>query len=958
MGRSNSDERATLRTALAACKSLSAGTLCNLLVEFVKNVGTLGWAPAIAALSPATAAAVVAVAGLLGVTEAWQQATKARRRDELARKLDKLADRQENAFSFLCDIADGKIGLTLDYITQEELCERFLAAMVRSGLATSQQVERLEALQREAQAENRVYHETADWLLREIQKTLRDVHDKIEGPPPPPPRPKNNFAIAGIARNFDFVGREAYLKQLNKRLAEGNVALTHALSGEGGVGKTQIAIEFAHRHGGDYDGIWWVDASNEAVEASLDRLARTLGIDLPPDAKPDQIRRAICAEMSGGKHLLILDNLERRETEEDDPLTGFRLDAPSRVLVTTRRTDLRHDLAERLEIEVFQPDESLALFRKHRPDLQGEQHEAALGRVADHLGQHALAVTFAAAYLRQRPSVMPDTLLERLQRAEIGDQRHLFEGLDPASAAAGYRRGVAETLSLHLPDFADTPAMNLLNVAAFCHPDDIPIDLLADAAGLETEQVEEWLSRLADVSVLKYQASVSLHRLAQSGLRARLGADAARKPLAALVDALADRFRGALDYRNWPKQDGNAMHAQSALGHAARAGGVERSGSLGNQLGVYLQNRARFDDALSALRTAERIRRAAVGGDHPNVATTVNNIGHVLQDKGDLDGALACYREAERIGRATLGDDHPKVAIRVNNIGSVLQDKGDLDGALGRFRDAEGIDRAAFGDDHPEVAGDVNNIGGVLQAKGDLDGALACYREAERIDRAAYGDDHPDVATSVNNIGGVLQAKGDLDGAVDCYREAERIDRGAYGDDHPEVATDVNNMGGVLKSKGDLDGALERFREAERIDRAAYGDDHPAVARDVNNIGGVLRVKGDLDGALGRFREAERIDRAAFGEHHPEVATDINNIGSVLWAKGDHEAGREMAVEAFRIRCTTLGPRSLDTLNSARNLQVAGVDPIALARQIAGDAVAEELGRALAERADSSESSQ
>ena len=162
----------------------------------------------------------------------------------------------------------------------------------------------------------------------------------------------------------------------------------------------------------------------------------------------------------------------------------------------------------------------------------------------------------------------------------------------------------------------------------------------------------------------------------------------------------------------------------------------------------------------------------------------------------------------------------------------------------------------------------------------------------------------------------------------------------------------------MLKAKGDPDGALACYREAERIFRAGFGDDHPNVAATVNNIGLVLKAKGDLDGALECYREAERIDRGAFGDEHPNVARDVNNIGSVLWGKGDHEAGRKLYVEAFRLLCAMLGPRSLDTLKSTRNLRVVGVDPIAVARQIAGDAVAEELAQALAERADSSESNQ
>jgi tetratricopeptide (TPR) repeat protein len=365
------------------------------------------------------------------------------------------------------------------------------------------------------------------------------------------------------------------------------------------------------------------------------------------------------------------------------------------------------------------------------------------------------------------------------------------------------------------------------------------------------------------------------------------------------------------------------------------------------RLAFCLQRAGRLAEAESAGRRALALAQATFGNDHPKVAACVNNVGSVLRSKGDLDGALRCFREAERIDRAAFGNDHPKVATCVNNVGRVLHDKGDLDGALRCFREAERINRAAFGNDHPHLAYAMNNVGSVLQAKGDLDGALRCFREAERIARAAFGDNHSKVATCVNNVGMVLQDKGDPDGALRCYREAERIDRAAFGNDHPEVAIDVNNIGSVLHAKGDLDGALRCYHEAEQIDRAAFGNDHPNVAIRVNNIGGVLQANGDLDGALRCYREAERIDRAAFGNDHPEVATDVNNVGSILLARGDIEGARAMGKEAFHIAIRHLGPRALDTVQSARNLRAAGLDPIALARDAAGEDAARELAALL-----------
>lgn len=794
MATSKPQQSDLLQTGLAACRTLTGGALGSLLAGFIANVGTMGWEGALAALAAATTtasvSAVLFAASLFGLSEASQGTAERKKATDLLAQIDKLGRKQDSALYLINQIADGDIGVTLDEFTKQDLVESIVTAMRAAGLT--------------------------------------------------PTLPKDNFAEAKVRKNHDFVGRRKILDELHARLEKGDVALTHdlagagaqALRGEGGIGKTQIAVEYARKHEGDYEGRWWLDASTAGIAASTASLATTLGHPPGPQDTPEVICETIRRALSGRKHLLILDNL-------DDPrsLDALLLPPPARVLITTRLRTLPSAQVSELPVSILEPDEAVELLCKHRKDLAGDEHYEALCRIGEHLGCHSLAVAVAASYLWKRKTLSPAAMLDRLQQADVGDEAHLLEKMDPAEHTAGYRLGVAQSLSLHLPDFADTPAMALLLLAALCHPDKIPVDVFLETLKLPQEEVEDWLVKLDDVSIVHYDGeTISLHRLMQEVVRARMDAEAIRAALGALVGFLCTRFEDPDDHRNWAMQDDYAAHAEAALERAERATNIPKAGLLGNQLGLYVRNRARFDAALSVLHTAERIDRAKYGNDHPEVATAVNNIGSVFYAQSDLDGALNCFREAERIDRAEYGDDHPNVAVRVNNIGSVLN------------------------------------------AQGHLDGALKCYREAERIARAAYGDDHPVVASYVNNIGGVLQNKGDLDGALECFREAERIDRAVYGDNHPEVAIDVNNIGGVLKELDDLDGALKRFREAERIDRAAYGDHHPRVATDVNNIGAVLLARGDVEGARAKVSEAFGIFLSTTGPRALDTIQGAKNL--------------------------------------------------------------------------------
>ena len=245
-----SNESGLLAKALSPLARLSAGVFCNQLSAFLKEVATVGGAAAVAGLTGPYAWTVLAVAGLFGVTEAWQSAKEKKKARHLADQLDRLAKSQSNALELLHKIADGEIGVTLDLLTQEDLKDRIVAGLASAGLATSEQVDRLHRELREDHAEQRDYHTTADLLLREIQDGLAALPARLGDRLPELPPPNNNFVEADVTPNRDFVGRVRILANLHKRLEAGSVAITHAVSGEGGIGKTQVAIRYALDHGG------------------------------------------------------------------------------------------------------------------------------------------------------------------------------------------------------------------------------------------------------------------------------------------------------------------------------------------------------------------------------------------------------------------------------------------------------------------------------------------------------------------------------------------------------------------------------------------------------------------------------------------------------------------------------------------------------------------------------------
>jgi tetratricopeptide (TPR) repeat protein len=609
-------------------------------------------------------------------------------------------------------------------------------------------------------------------------------------------------------RNPNFTGRESYLTALREQLASGRAAaLTQAISGLGGVGKTQLALEYAFRHAGDYGLIWWLRAEEPAgLAAGCAELARKL--DLPEQDATEQavVIEAVRAylEQHGG-WLLVFDN-----AAEPADLRAVRPGGDTGHVLLTSRNPNWGAVAESLAVEVLPRDESVAFLLKRTK----QKDQAAADALADALGDLPLALEHAAAYVTTSGTTMAHYLeLFRTRRAEL---------LAKAQPPDEYEATVATTWSVSIDRVPkESPAAaDLLNFLAHLGPDAFPKDVLVAGAEFLPEplaatvrdplSLDDALAALRRYSLLDVaDDAFSVHRLVQAVVRDALGDKSAKTWTAAAVEVVNDAFPYDVLYDpgNWPTCSGLLPHGLAAAEHAERLEvALERTGRLLNQIGLYLKTRA------------------------------------------DLAQARSVFERAVRVGEATYGPDHPNVAIRVNNLGDVLQDLDDLPGARAHFERALRIDEAAYGPDHPEVATDVNNLGLVLRSLGDLPGARAHLERALRIWEANLGPDHPQVATGVNNLGLVLQDLGDLPVARAHFERALRIDEAAYGPDHPDVARDVNNLGLVLQDLGDLPGARAHFERALRIWEAVYPPEHPHIAIARESLAIVLRELDEGEG--------------------------------------------------------------------------------------------------------------
>lgn len=768
-------------------------------------------------------------------------------------------------------------------------------------------------------------------------------------------------------RNPHFIGRESLLSDLRQQLSRGSDAaalVSSALYGMGGVGKTQLAVEYAHRFAGDYDLIWWIPADDPSfIRKSLNDLAVRLKVE-----HADDVNRSISAVLEAlrlgqpyGRWLLIFDNADQPESVRDF------LPGPSRgghVLITSRNPNWT-GLAAPIEVDIFARHESVELLQRRVPN---EIVDRDFDRLAATLGDLPLALEQAASWqaeTRMSVGAYLDLLDEHVQFL-------LSQGVP-----IGYKVPAAATFTVAYEKLAnDRPAAAaLLELLIFFGPEPITRRLLREgrhsglpevlqrtlASELELAQALRDLERHALARTDVAGRTVQVHRLIQTVLRYRMTDDQQQTMRHAVQEVLARYNPGD------PDDPGNRERLLEIFPHVVPSGLLRSTSASARQ--AYI-DQIRLHFVLGDLETGLSLARAAVdewsGWEQlgPDALQTLEARHHLANA---LRG-LGRYREAYNLNVETLrrlkevhGDLHEQTIFTESTVGNDLRLLGEL--AQARRLDEENRERAerSFGPQHISVIRAVNAIAVDLRM-------LCRFTEARQLDeenlaraREHRGANHPVTLQIYSNLIRDLWGLGQYEEALRHQRSLMPLVELHLGASHPATLLGKRTISISMRKLGDSKGAVtlaedtfsayERrfglmhestlaammsFANALREDRQAeragelsdqaldmyeqiFGSRHPVTLACRINVGAVLRARGQFAQAGDFDRETLEALRATLGEKHSYTLCVLSNLSIDYALSGHHEKARECSSEAYERSVTERGPDHPYTLACAVN---------------------------------------
>jgi tetratricopeptide (TPR) repeat protein len=765
-------------------------------------------------------------------------------------------------------------------------------------------------------------------------------------------------------RNLEFLGRDNKLDELHAALLKPQSRVS--ISSMGGMGKTQLALEYVYRHLGEYWKVLWVDASGTSLLANYLGLAEDLGLSLEEDRGEGGGQRDREVALIRGALdrlrvpcLLIFDDVtNERQLPHLLPRLG-----ECRVLVTTRHNLVGNFIEIRLK-QLAEVD-SLTLIRGS-PKLGDPEFEEGLQVLAKRFDYLPLALSICSAWLR-RSCLEPAALLQRLDGKQLV---FAFAGLeaDPIFSA---NPDLVALFQASIEQIKKTPmgalGERIIWVGGWFAGVSIRSELIASAAAhmapLDDQEcvgkvgdaidvlVEYNLADRASVRGGTQAGGVVFHSILQSFGRVEGGPT----PAVAMVKALVEEgvatfdtehFQHACDlaippYTN-PKIQLDAADTEGAVNkillplvsHYRQQGlyfkarnaisGVDVEDLPAELQGRYLDCWAsilydcgQYAEAMPLYKRSLGILEKALGPVDPLVVTTLNGMAGLLTSQGKYEEALRLYDRSLHILSLLGVAEEPLVATILGGKGLVMSRLGKDKEALQIYYRSLRIQEKRLPQDHLDVATTLGSIAGLQRKQGKYGEAMRLYERSRLIKENALGPMNPEIATTLGGIALLLKSQGKYEDALPLFEKSLSIKEKALGPEHLSVARTLHNMAGLLESQGKYEEALQLCERSLSIKEKALGLENPLLVNTLEKMAGVLRRLGKYAKAQSLHKRSLRIrKKKALGQNHPSAAATLNNMAGLLRSQGKYEEALPLYERSMRITEKVLGPELPNVLDN------------------------------------------
>jgi tetratricopeptide (TPR) repeat protein len=681
-------------------------------------------------------------------------------------------------------------------------------------------------------------HEACTTLLQGIntKRAKPSTPSPFPVAPAKPTLPTPNFPgkwplIENIPYSYNpyFTGREMLLQSLHNQLLKGNTtALTQAISGLGGIGKTQTAIEYAHRNRQQYRYILWIAAATlEGLLSDLSRLADLL--EVPGRDPRNQQNTATSVKnflAQQNDWLLIFDNADDIEMVRAYLPIG---DKTNGHIILTTRAQAVGTVAHTVQVNEMDNEEGTQLLLKRGKLLKTGQlldqvdasDRASAESIVEAVGGLPLALDQAAAYIEETGCSLSDYLkLYQTHHQNLLKRRGRLVVDHPETVATTW------SLSFQKVESENKAAAELLRLCAFLAPDAIPEEIITEGAShlgkllapvaADHFLLNEALAVLRKYSLIKRNIknkTLSMHRLVQQVLKDGMHKKVQSQWATRAIRAIDEVFPYGWDAENWPQCARLLAQAQICEELVEHYGLVfAEAARLFLYCGYYLYQQALYALVEPFFLNALSIAKQLDNSEYPRTFSVQHGLAMLYKEQGRYKESEELYKISLDKKQLVLGKGHIDTLETQHALAVLYASQDRYKEAEALYKEALEMKQRTHVVDHSSIASTQHALAALYIDQGSrYEEAMELYKEVLETRQRILGKEHPDTAMTQHNLAYIYNRQGKYEDAETLYKLALQTYEQKLGLEHPHTRIFLENYAYLLR-------AMNRTAEAEALE--------------------------------------------------------------------------------------------------------------------------------------------
>ncbi|KAJ6035878.1 hypothetical protein N7540_000157 [Penicillium herquei] len=773
------------------------------------------------------------------------------------------------------------------------------------------------------------------------------VPERPETPPIP-------LSTVPFARDQEFVSRDTLLHQIREKNSVPGSRI--ALVGLGGVGKSQLAIEYSYQIRSESPATWvfWIHASNHArFEQSFRDIAHQVKIPGRRELKANifELVENWLRDEKKGKWLCILDNADDPEllsspwTVANIAYVKESTNAPMKplleyiprsqsgsVIITSRSREVAlktvkyNDLIEIRPMEQF---EALALLQNRLGQPEENQETR---RLVEELEFMPLAIVQAASYIRARASRY--SIAQYLQDFQASDReatKLLRKEADCLDRDWEAKNSILVTwqISFDYVRRRKSSATDLLSLMCFFDRQEIPENLIRldtkasysstsrlnnDSSDGESSESDKRPNFEDDIIMLRSFSFIStsetgsfftMHRLIQLATRAWLKSQGE-------MDQWRERFISILyqdfpagEYADWGKCQPLFPHVRLAVAQQPKSKkAVLEWATVLYRGACFASGRGNVADLRRMASKSREQRMKWLGDDDEEAVSSTAMLAEAYFIEGLWKEAEQLQIQVMETYKMKLGADHPNTLTSMAILALTYMHQGQWEEAKEITMQVVETESTNLGVDHPSTLRSMDNLASIYIHQGRWEEAEKLIIQVLEISEKNFGVDHPNTLQGMANLMSTYMHQG-------RWEEAERLIM---------QVMEITNLASTYSNQGRLDEAEQLQVQVMETSKTKLGMDHPNTLTSMNNLASTYMYQG-------RWNESEQLKvqvvearKKRLGADHPDTLTSMANLALTYMHQGRWDKAEQLQVQVVETSKTKLGMDHPNTLTSMNNL--------------------------------------